>query len=240
MKISVVIPVWNGEKYVAQCIDNLLFQTHKDLEIIVVDDGSTDRTAEVVARYPDVKYIRQANAGNYAARNTGIRAATGEYIHFMDVDDLINLCFYEKMAEAAIATRADMACCGFVFERFPEQTQTIEHMLVASTVEDKLTLTNVRRYGACWKYIYRTDFLKERNLFFEERRAAQDRIFSLQAVYWANRIVSVPGAVYVYKNRPGSVTTLKKMGFVKKRHADRRFAEEFAIDFAREHGFLLN
>lgn len=240
MKISVIVPVWNGEKYLAQCIENLLLQTHKDLEIIVVDDGSTDATASIAAEYPTVKYIRRDNGGNYAARNTGIGAATGDYIHFMDVDDLVNLEFYEKMIGAVVATGADMACCGFVFERFPEQTQRIEHSLVVSTVDDKFTLTGVRRYGACWKYIYRAGFLREHNLLFEERRAAQDRVFSFQAVFYANRIVSVPGAVYIYKNRDESVTTTKKMQSVKKRHEDRKAAAEFIERFARENNIRLD
>jgi CDP-glycerol glycerophosphotransferase len=240
MLISVIIPAYNAEKYVAQCIENLLFQTYKNLEIIVVDDGSTDFTAEIVKQYPTVKYIYQKNNGNYSARNAGIGVATGDYIHFMDTDDLINLEFYEKMIEAAVRVQADIACCGFVFERFPSQTQKIDHSLVASTIEDKLVLTNVNNYGACWRYIYRATLLKNKELRFEEGRAAFDRIFSLLAVFYANRVVSVPEAVYVYKNRKNSVTTNRKLKFVKKRHKDRRYAEKFLTDFAELHNFSLN
>jgi glycosyltransferase involved in cell wall biosynthesis len=242
MLISVIIPAYNAEKYVAQCIENLLFQTYKKLEIIVVDDGSTDRTAEIVKQYPTVKYIHQENSGNCpgVVRNTGIVAATGEYIHFMDADDLVNLEFYEKMINAILKTQADMACCGFVFERFLNQSQKIEYSLLASTIEDKLSLTNVSNYGACWKYIYKLSFIKENKLLFEKIVTGEDRIFSIQAVFYANRIVSVPGAVYVYKNRANSITTSKKLTFVRKRHQDRRYASEVITNFATQHNFMLN
>lgn len=236
--ISVIVPAHNAGKYMAQCIDNLLCQTYKNLEIIIVDDGSTDNTARIIQQYPTVKYIYQQNSGVSSARNRAMDAAIGEYIHFMDADDLINLAFYEEMILAAVATHSDMACCGFIFERFPSQTQKIEHTLLASNTEDKIWMTNVLNYGACWKYIYKLSFLRENDLYFDvERIAGEDRIFSLQAVFYANRIVSVPGAVYIYKNRKDSITTTRKNELVKKRRKSRKYAEQFQADFAKQHHF---
>ena len=237
--ISVIIPVYNGEKYVAQCIENLLHQTHKNLEIIVIDDGSTDKTGEIIKKYP-VKIITQENIGISASRNVGINAAKGEFIHFFDVDDLINLEFYEKNVQAAEETEADIACCGFIFERFPYQTQKIEHKLLVSKLEDKLWLTNVSHYGACWRYLFKLSFLKDKNIYFEEGRWAEDRIFSIQAVFHANRIVSVPGAMYVYKNRANSITTTQKLSLISKRHKDRKYAKEFQEHFAQQNQFVLD
>ncbi|MCL1936882.1 MAG: glycosyltransferase [Candidatus Azobacteroides sp.] len=238
-QISVIVPAHNAEKYAAQCLENLLYQTYKNLEIIVVDDDSTDNTAQIIQKYP-VKYIHQKNSGVAVARNAGIDAATGEYIHFMDVDDLINLEFYEKMIQAAVDTQSDMACCSFVFERFPNQTQKIEHRFLVSIIEDKLLATNVCNYGACWKYLFKRSFLKEKNLYFEAGRLAQDRIFSIQAVFYANKIVSAPEAVYFYKNRTDSITLKRKVSFIKKRHQDRQHAVQFQIDFARQNHFSLD
>lgn len=239
--ISVIIPAHNAGTYLAQCIENLLHQTHEYLEIIVVDDGSTDDTARVAHQYPTVKYIYQTNSGVSVARNTGIDAASGEYIHFMDADDLLDLWFYEKMIRASIDTDSDMACSGFVFERFPSQTQKIEHQLLISLTEDKIRLTNVCNYGACWKYIYKRSFLKENNLYFEAGRfSGGDRIFSLQAVFFANRIVTVPGATYIYKNRKETITTTKKIRLVKTRRGDRKHAEQFQMHFANKHQFSLD
>ena len=93
MKLSVVIPVYNTEKYLRECVDSILAQTYKDHEIILVDDGSTDNSPGICAayaeKYPFVTLIRQENKGASAARNTGISSAVGEYIHFVDSDDLL-------------------------------------------------------------------------------------------------------------------------------------------------------
>lgn len=238
--ISVIIPAYNVETFLVQCLENLLFQSYHNLEVIVIDDGSTDNTADLARRFTDVKYLYQNNQGVSVARNAGIDAASGEYIHFMDADDLVNLDFYEKMAEAAIAADADMACCGFEFERFPSQSQKIEHTLLVSTTEDKILHTNIASYGACWRYIFKTSFLKKNKLYFEAGRiSAEDRMFSLQAVYYANRIVLVPDAVYYYKNRKNSVTVSKSTEIVRKRHEDRRYANKFMENFAQNHGFEL-
>lgn len=90
--ISVIIPAYNADIYIEQCLSSLFCQTYKHLEIIVVDDGSTDRTSEIVKTFP-VKLIRQENQGVSVARNRGISEATGEYIHFVDADDYLNICF---------------------------------------------------------------------------------------------------------------------------------------------------
>jgi glycosyltransferase involved in cell wall biosynthesis len=237
--ISVIVPVYNGEKYVAQCIENLLYQTHKNLEIIVVDDGSTDHSAEIAKQYP-VKIIRQANRGLSASRNVGISAAGGEFIHFMDVDDLINLEFYEKMVQAIVETGADMACCGFVFERYPHQSQYIKYRMLVSKLEDKLLMTNVSNYGACWCYLFKSSFLKNKSICFEEGRLVEDRFFSTQAVFYANKIVSVPDAVYFYKNRVNSIMTTKNLSLISKRHRDRQHAKEFQHHFAVQNQFVLD
>lgn len=239
--ISVIIPAYNAEKYIVQCIENLLYQTYKNLEIIIVDDGSTDNTAQIVQQYPDVKYIYQPNSGVSVSRNTGIKAATGEYIHFMDADDLINSEFYEKMIREAIETNSDMASCGFVFERYPGLTQKIEHKLLVVNTEDKILMTDVCNFGACWKYIFKLSFLIENKLHFKEGIVAgEDRIFSLQAVFFAKKIVLVPDAVYIYKNRKNSITNTRKIELIKKRHKDRKYAEQFQIDFARQHHFSID
>ncbi len=234
--ISVLIPAHNAGEYIAQCIENLLYQTYKNLEIIIVDDGSTDNTSEIIKQYPTVKYIYQQNSGVSSARNRAMDMATGEYIHFMDADDLINLNFYEKMIQAAVQTDSDMACCGFVFERFPTQSQIIEYELVASNTTDKIWMTNVLYWGACWRYIYQLSFLRENKLYFDvEKVTGEDKIFSLQAVSFARRIVSVPGTVYIYKNREGSITTVQDEEFVRKRRQSRKQAEQFQADFVKQH-----
>lgn len=238
--ITVTIPVRNGEAYIAQCIENVLFQSYKNIEIIVVDNGSTDKTAQIAQQYSTIKYIYEPNGGLSGARNAGMDAAEGEYIHFIDVDDLVTLNYHEKMTQAAIETKADMACSGFIFERFPTQTQRIEHKLVVSTTEDKILFTNVANYPACWRYFYKLSFLKDNSLRYEDNRYSQDKLFTVQAIYLANRIVTVPEAVYFYKHRERAITTSKDMATIRKRRADRRYANRFRAEYAQKNGFALD
>jgi glycosyltransferase involved in cell wall biosynthesis len=87
-RVSVIVPVYNGERFLAETIDSILAQTYPSCELIVVDDGSTDRTRAIASSYPSVQYIYQANAGTAAARNRGIEVARGEFLAFLDADDL--------------------------------------------------------------------------------------------------------------------------------------------------------
>ncbi|MDR1683013.1 MAG: glycosyltransferase [Candidatus Symbiothrix sp.] len=236
--ISVIIPVYNGEKYLAQCIENTLCQTYKQLEIIVIDDGSTDKSAQIAAQYP-VKIISQKNSGLAASRNTGIDNATGDYIHFLDVDDWLNLQYYEKMLEAVQLTKAEMAVGGVINEIRQKRTQIFDYQIVVSTIDDKLALTNVGKYGYAWRYLFDINFLKNNNLRFEEGRLIEDLAFSLQAVYFANKIVSVPNAVYVYKLRENSIMSNRNKAFKQKRHEDWKHAKEVRRQFAEEHHFQI-
>ena len=97
--ISVIIPVYNGEKYLAEAIESVLSQAYRPFEIIVVDDGSTDRTAKIAHSYLEVKYLFQANQGVAAARNTGIIAACGDFITFLDSDDLMLTCSISRRVD---------------------------------------------------------------------------------------------------------------------------------------------
>ncbi len=239
MKISVIIPVYNGEQYVAECLDNMMLQTHKDLEIIVVNDGSTDRSAEIAARYP-VKIVDfTKNRGSSAARNAGIDAATGEYLHFMDVDDAVNNEFYERLAAAAIETNADVACSGMVNEPKPHRTMLFDELKVLTTTRDKFKETNVGVWCFSVRYLFRVAFLKAHDLRFEEGRLIEDMPFSISAVFFANKVVLVPGAVYTYILRDNSQMTTSDKVHRRRRHRDHRHAKEWRHKFARRHKFKI-
>lgn len=232
--ISVIIPTYNASVYVSQCLETVLAQSYINLEVIVVDDGSEDDTVQLVKRYP-VKLIQQENQGAAAARNAGIIAATGEYIHFMDVDDLINLEFYERMLEAIVSVNADMACCGYVHERLPSFTSIVTEKFLYVSTDDKMRFTNVFHQGNVWKYLYRLAFLKRNNILFDvQLRNAHDKVFALQAVYYSNKIISVPGAVYHYKERSNSLVTSLSREKRRIRNRSIKAANEFCKKFARE------
>jgi glycosyltransferase involved in cell wall biosynthesis len=237
--ISVIIPVYNGEKYIAQCLENMLCQTHKNLEIIVVNDGSTDKSEEIAEKYP-VKIVRfETNRGLAAARNAGMDIASGKYLHFMDVDDEINDVFYEKMIAAARETCADMACSGIINEPKPHRTMLYSEQTVVSEMDEKLKITRVGKWGFSVRYLFRVEFLKNHWLHFEEGRLIEDLPFSLPAVFFAEKLVVVPGAIYRYILRENSIMTKKDKNHRKKRHIDRRHAMEFRHHFARQYHFKI-
>lgn len=121
-KVSVIVPVYNAEKYLQECVDSILRQTLADLELILVDDGSTDSSPALCDRYAEqdarVKVIHKPNGRAASARNAGIRAASGDYVAFVDSDDWVSPEMYEKM----LGTGADVTLCDYV--RFQGKTET--------------------------------------------------------------------------------------------------------------------
>lgn len=233
--ISVIIPVYNGEKYIRLCLEDMQSQSYENLEIIVVNDGSTDRSAELIAQYP-VKVIHlPENRGLSAARNSGMDAATGTYVHFMDVDDSINPDFYREMAAAVSETDADIACSGMINEIKPHRTMLFEKQRVLTTVQEKLKATNVGKWGYVWRYLFRADFLKQHGLRFEEGRLIEDLPFSLPAVFFAKSVVVVPGAVYTYRLQENSIMTKKDKAHRQRRRRDIQYVKSFRQKFARQH-----
>ncbi len=115
--ISVIVPAYNSAAWLPRCIDSLLAQTYQNLEIIVVNDGSKDNTAEVLgdyeARFPNVRAVHKVNGGEYAARLTGVDHASGDWIGFADADDEVEPQMYERLMENAIRYDADISHCGF-------------------------------------------------------------------------------------------------------------------------------
>jgi len=236
--ISVIIPIYNGEKYVAQCVENVLCQTYKNLEIIVVNDGSRDGSQKIAEQYP-VKVINQTNQGLSAARNAGTNTATGDYIHFFDVDDYINLDFYKNMIDALDHTNADIACSGMVNEVKPHRTLLFSERLFLKNIEDKMSVTHVGRYGYVWRYLFKKSFLEQNKLAFKVGILVEDMPFSLSAVFYANSIVTVPNATYYYKKRENSIMNTKDPERRKKRHEGVLQARAFKKQFTKEHNFVI-
>lgn len=233
--VTVVLPVYNGERFVEKCITRLLKQTYKELEIIVVDDGSTDQTAEIIRQFPVTSIILEKNLGLSAARNRGMDKANGEFIHFMDVDDEINDDFYLELVSAVEETGASMACASMVNEMKDRRTIVYSETKVLQTVDEKFRITYVGRRGYVWRYLFRKSFLNDLHLRFEEGRFIEDMAFSMTAVYYAKSIVVVAKAKYFYKYNPDSIMKNKDKEFRKRRHKDGQHMKEFRKNFAHKH-----
>ncbi len=235
LRISVVVPVYNGEKYLAQCLEMLLAQSYTELEIIVVNDGSMDGTAQVVERYPSIKYLHHSNRGLSATRNRGAEAATGDYIHFLDVDDLINLDFYTHLAAAAVRTDADMVFCGFRNEGRPSLSLLFNDLLLLTADEDKFGVTRAGGMSFAVRYLIKTPFFREHGLQFRNGMF-EDIYFTLPALLAAGRVVTVPGATYYYMKRAGSILQSHDGDFERRRNEEWCAAKSFRREFFRTHG----
>ncbi len=236
VKISVIIPCYKGERFIASCLENVLRQAYQmKLEVIVVIDGDLDRSASIAKTYPVRVIVLKENQGLSAARNIGLEAATGEYVHFMDVDDKVNSEFYANMAVALSGTGADIACAGMINDRKPYKSQIFHKIKEYTTPRGKLSVTWVAKWGYVWRYVFRRSFLMENDLKFEVGRFIEDRYFSFAALYFASKVITVPGANYTYRCTDGSVMNKKDLKWKKKLKEDYKHSKDLIRDFASSH-----
>ncbi len=223
VKISVIIPVYNVEQYLRECLDSVLAQTLREIEIICVNDGSTDGSLSVLNAYrdrdPRVLVIDQNNRGLSAARNSGMQHARGKYIYFIDGDDcldarapyalkkLFQLC--EEMDLDALAFRADRFETSAQLRARPRRSteEVLELPKVYTGVEYVREMKDKQMYrSAVWWVLWRRSLLQENSITFEEGIIYEDHLFSLQAYLAAKRVARLPDVFYHYRKRPGSIT----------------------------------
>lgn len=241
-KVSIIVPVYNVEKYLRKCLDSLINQTLKDIEIICINDGSTDKSLEILEEYKNrdsrIILLNQENSGQSIARNNGIKKATGEYIGFVDPDDWVDLDYYEKLYNAASTNDTDIAVGGIIrvtgikkkkFLNFEKETITDNTNL-------KFELCDVPEKSYVWNKIYKTEKLKEIGLEFEKGIFYEDCIFTPQALFYLGQIVTVPNIYYYYLRRGNS--TVKQRS--EKANADNVYAHKKANDFIKEHNIDIS
>lgn len=219
IKLSVIVPVYNVEKYIEECISSLLNQTIKEIEIIVVDDGSCDNSIELVKRFKDkrIKIIYQENKGLSAARNTGIREANGDYIVFIDSDDFIDgENSLKEMYNIAIKYDSDIVIGNAVKYYSENQIETIqrcevefyERTLKSKELLGKFYKNNLFLVPVCFN-MYRKRLIEENKLYFKEGILHEDELFTPQIFIKANNISIYPKNFYIYRQRQGSIIHTK-------------------------------
>ncbi|MDR2732782.1 MAG: glycosyltransferase, partial [Fibromonadaceae bacterium] len=186
--ISVIIPAYNVETYIGKCLDSVLSQEYGDLEVIVIDDGSTDNTSNIIANYATdsrLKLIEQKNSGVSAARNSGIDAATGDYLAFVDSDDYLEPGMYKKLIADLNESQADIAVCDYnlIYE---EHTVAKYSNMKDETVDISENVpAYFYKYCACqrpnnyiWTRLYRTEAVKVSGIRFEHFKLGDDTLFN--------------------------------------------------------------
>ncbi|MBQ3350739.1 MAG: glycosyltransferase [Thermoguttaceae bacterium] len=200
-KVSVIIPVYNVEQYLRQCLDSAMNQTLRDIEIICVDDGSTDSSGAILDEYAimDSRFVvvHQANGGLSDARNSGIVRATGDYIVFLDSDDFCEVTLCEKTIQLAEQSGADMV--QFLYRIDSDDGVVLEPEAVKYSVDSNDRLLMERLVPNVWLYLYRRSFLTDNKLSFIKGIIFEDIPFTYPARYLANKIAFLPEKLYCYR-----------------------------------------
>ena len=214
-KISVVVPVYNVEKYLEKCIDSIINQTYRNLEIILVDDGSSDKSPQICDLYAQkderVKVIHKTNGGLSSARNVGIDCATGEYICFFDSDDFVEIDMIETLSKAIMETDYDLCICGYSVDTYNKTNALISQKSILPNFSYPSTNCSLDEYefalglcGYAWNKLYRLQFLKENNLKFEEGVSLVEDLLFNERVFANNAkfvFLSYVGYHYIQRER---------------------------------------
>lgn len=234
--VSVIVPVYKVEKYLNRAVDSILNQTYRDLEIILVDDGSPDNSGNICDVYAmidsRVKVIHKNNGGLSSARNVGLDKATGKYIFFLDSDDFIQPHTIERLLSVAEKEKCDIVQCQFFrFETvIPEEKFQLGVEYVSS--EDALAKIDDAVYMAAWNKIYRSSIFK--NIRFPEGRIHEDVGCTYKLFYISKKTAVVQDALYGYYVNPDSITTskikLNKLDLLDAYEGQMRYFDEMGLE----------
>ena len=218
--ISIIIPVFNVEKYLHRCVESVLSQTFADLEVILVDDGSTDQSGHICDEYSRhdkrVKVFHQVNAGPSSARNLGLSVASGDYIAFVDSDDYLDTSMYQKLYNVLTKTNADIAVCNFFHVSTTKERMIVDHGFGSCSIENedivKHVISKCYNGKGAWDFspcdkLYNSDIIRKNKMEFDESRIkAEDRFFNLMAFYHARKIAYTNEVLYYYVRNENSIT----------------------------------
>lgn len=246
-RISVVVPVYNVASYLDACLESLAQQTEGDLEVVMVDDGSTDESPEIAGSFTErdarFRLVRQANAGLGAARNTGASHATGEFIAFVDSDDLVPRHAYELLVGALDETGSDFAS-GNV--RRLTSLGTTKAGFLARALERTRLKTHITRFPpllldrTAWNKLFRRSFWDRHGLRFPTGVYYEDIPVTLPAHYLANSVDVIEQTVYLWRMREGSDLSITQRRTETKALRDRVAAVDHVSRFLGEQGFKLS
>lgn len=233
--VSVIVPVYNVEKYLNRCVESIVQQTYKYLEIILVDDGSPDKCPNICDEWSKrddrILVIHKTNGGLSDARNAGLSIATGEYIAFVDSDDWIHAEYIEHLYTAIKNHKVDIAACDIYWVYMESTLDEINKPMVKvySTEEALETLINGETFRAvAWNKLYHKDLLNGE--LFEVGRYHEDEFFTYRILAKSKRMAFVNEKLYYYFQREGSI-----MNSISSKHLDALDAYIYRINYFENH-----
>lgn len=214
IEISIIVPVYNVEKYIRECIDSILEQTFSNFELILVDDGSTDHSAYICDEYNNldkrITVIHKENGGLSSARNAGLDIARGRFITFIDSDDFIDKEFCKSMLKKMVDSNADIVICDFVrFESIPiilekNSAKTNEKYLDGLVACEELYSDKAVKFTIVCGKVYKSDLFK--NLRFPLGKIHEDEFLIHKLYYYSKKIIEIPNQFYYYRIHYNSIT----------------------------------
>ena len=213
MKISIIVPIYNVEEYLRRCIDSLISQTLKDIEIILVDDGSPDNCGKIIdeyaKEYANIVVVHKENGGLSDARNAGLNAATGEYMGFVDPDDYTEPQMYEIMYNSAKENDSDLVICGYneIFSQSYTEKRNFDSLKSSSDAESLVGKYINGEFGAyAWNKLYKYSLIKENNLLFPKGiQLTEDVIFLFAFLKYAKTYSVITEQLYNYIRLDSSI-----------------------------------
>lgn len=221
--ISIIVPIYKVEKYIRQCVDSIIAQTYKDIEIILVDDGSPDNCPAICDEYAKqdsrIKVVHKENGGLISARKAGLQASSGEYVCFVDGDDWIDADMYEKIADSIQKTNADCIITQFYYE-YPDKPVISDYKLNRVFYDRKQIENDIfptmlfdnqyYRFGIfpnCWTKVFKRELLEKHLMNTDDRiRMGEDIAFTYPCLMECQTLAFVDKALYHYRINPESMT----------------------------------
>lgn len=241
--VTIVIPVYNVEKYIERCLNSIIRQTYNNIEIIIVNDGTEDKSIEICKKIQlkdnRIKIINQKNAGLSAARNTGIRNASGKYICFIDSDDFVNKEYVRLLLESLIKNDADISVCDFLYineeghtwsrkikkAKLYSNTEAIRDLLVGIQNTEVMT----------WNKLYKLNLFKDNNIYFPEGKLHEDNFTTYKLYYYSRSISMIQNKLYYYLQRNSSIMgrrfNTRRMDILQALEETKDFFKEKNINF---------
>ena len=212
VKVSVVIPLYNSELYLRKCLDSLVNQTLKEFEIILIDDGSTDNSINIIKEfqniYDNIILIEQKNSGIGRSRNKGIKKASGEYISFIDSDDYVENTFLEDMYNFCIKNNLDMCVCDYYIHNYDNTIikKDVYDFGIKNILDDTTIIYKINH--SPWNKLYKKDMIINNNIYFAQDLKYEDTPFVIKSIVCAERMGKLNKYLNHYIIRKKSETTV--------------------------------